>query len=65
MNIACELSVIDVRDNTVTDELTDVMVGVDVDTLDVVGIIVVAAVAMVLVTFLTFVTTPEEATPSA
>ena len=66
INMVFEVSVIVVRDNTVTDELTGVMVGVDVDTLDVVGIIVVAAVVIALMTILIFVTTPsEEPTPSA
>ena len=46
MNMVVEALVIDVRANTLTDSLTDVMVGVDVDTLDDVEIIVVARVVI-------------------
>ena len=47
-----------------TDELTDVMVAVDVNTLDDVGIVVVAAVVFELMTTLKFVTArSEEVTP--
>ena len=47
-----------------TDELTDVMVAVDVNTLDGVGIVVVAAVVIELTATLKFVTArSEEAAP--
>ena len=64
INMVVEVLVIDVRANTVTDELTDVMVIVDVDTLDDVRIVVVAAVVIELMATLKFVTArSEEATP--
>ena len=60
VNMVVEVLVIDVR----TDSLTDVMVGVDVDTLDDVEIIVVAPVVIALISTLKFVTAPsEEAAP--
>ena len=43
INMVVEVLVIDVRANTLTDMSSDVMVGVDVDTLDDAGIIVVVA----------------------
>ena len=64
INMVVEVFVIDVRTNTVTDELTDIMVAVDVNTLDDVGIVVVAAVVIELMTTLKFVTArSEEVTP--
>ena len=55
-----EMLVIDVRANTATDSLTDVMVDVDVDTLDDVEIIVVAPVVIALMATLKFVAAPSE-----
>ena len=64
MLLVVEVLVIDVWANTVTDELTDVMATVDVDTLDDVRIVVVAAVVIELMTTLKFVTArSEEVTP--
>ena len=64
INVVVEVLVIDVRANTVTDELADVMVTVDVDTLDDVRIVVVAAVVSELMATLEFVTArSEEVTP--
>ena len=61
-----EVLVIDVRANTVTDELTDVMADIDVDTLDDVGIIAVVVVVITLMATLKCVTAPsEEVTPSS
>ena len=60
INMVVEVFVIDVRTNTVTDELTDIMVAVDVNTLDDVGIVVVAAVVIELMTTLKFVTARSE-----
>ena len=60
VNMVVEALIIDV----LTDSLTDVMVGVDVDTLDDVEIIVVAPVVIEWMASLKFVTAPSaEATP--
>ena len=64
MLLVVEVLVIDVWANTVTDELTDVMATVDVDTLDDVRIVVVTAVVNELTATLKFVTArSEEAAP--
>ena len=60
INMVVEVLIIDVRTNTVTDELTDVMAAVDINTLDDVGIVVVAAVVIDFMTTLKFVTTRSE-----